>query len=279
MTDTELVKYFKNHKDGGCGRFSAEQLDKDILMPKKPLPWIKYFFQFSLPAFLLSLKSTAQSQKIIISTEILSTSEIPVSSKSVKEKIKIDGRVRQTDGNPISYATVSVLGTKNTVMADSEGRFTLGNVPANGKISVSAVGFITVTIRVNSDQDGLLVTLNRAEIEMMGAVVITTTRRRSHKTIQKQEKPLAPIPSILAYPNPINSGSMLNIRCNNLEAGNFTLEFYTLTGQLVKTTRVAYSSEKESMSVPTTQMLPSTYILKVTNEKSGKHFSQQVVVE
>jgi hypothetical protein len=43
-----------------CGRFYEDQLDRSIEIPKKRIPWVKYFFQFVLPAFLLSLKASAQ---------------------------------------------------------------------------------------------------------------------------------------------------------------------------------------------------------------------------
>ena len=56
MTDVELINFFSNKKDNVCGRFTTEQLDRDILIPKKKIHWVKYFFQFALPAFLLSIK-------------------------------------------------------------------------------------------------------------------------------------------------------------------------------------------------------------------------------
>src|SRR5688500_1195462 len=70
MTDQELVNYFTSHKGSTCGRFTANQLNKDILFPQKPLPWIKYFFRFTLPAFLLSLKSSAQTTRLPVPTVV-----------------------------------------------------------------------------------------------------------------------------------------------------------------------------------------------------------------
>jgi hypothetical protein len=60
MTDQQLVAYFKKPINNVCGRLAPDQLDRTINIPAKRIPWLRYFFQFTLPAFLLSLKATAQ---------------------------------------------------------------------------------------------------------------------------------------------------------------------------------------------------------------------------
>jgi CarboxypepD_reg-like domain/Secretion system C-terminal sorting domain len=61
MSDSQLAAFFKRPPSGSvCGRFHGDQLDRDIEIPKKRIPWVKYFFQFALPAFLISMKATAQ---------------------------------------------------------------------------------------------------------------------------------------------------------------------------------------------------------------------------
>ncbi len=60
MSDRQVAEFFKKPTtDSVCGRFMADQLDRSIDIPKKRIPWVKYFFQFALPAFLLSLKSSS----------------------------------------------------------------------------------------------------------------------------------------------------------------------------------------------------------------------------
>jgi hypothetical protein len=60
MSDEELALFFKKQilspsKNGSvCGRFMQDQLDRSIDIPKKRIPWVKYFFQFLLPGFLMS---------------------------------------------------------------------------------------------------------------------------------------------------------------------------------------------------------------------------------
>ncbi len=55
MSDTQLVTFFRKPSTGSvCGRFMQDQLDRTIDIPKKRIPWVKYFFQFLLPGFLMS---------------------------------------------------------------------------------------------------------------------------------------------------------------------------------------------------------------------------------
>lgn len=60
MSDAQLAAFFRksilsSSKDGSvCGRFMQDQLDRSIDIPKKRIPWVKYFFQFLLPGFLMS---------------------------------------------------------------------------------------------------------------------------------------------------------------------------------------------------------------------------------
>lgn len=61
MTDREIAQFFKKTSTGSlCGRFMDKQLNRDLEIPKKRIPWVRYFFQFALPAFLASGKLMAQ---------------------------------------------------------------------------------------------------------------------------------------------------------------------------------------------------------------------------
>src|SRR5690349_4041323 len=57
MSDRQIAEFFKKPSNGSvCGRFMEDQLNKDIPIPTKRIPWLKYFFQVTIPLFLLSLK-------------------------------------------------------------------------------------------------------------------------------------------------------------------------------------------------------------------------------
>ncbi len=64
MSDRQVADFFKKPSTGSvCGRFMIDQLDRDMEIPKKRIPWVKYFFQIVIPAFLVSIKVSAQTTK------------------------------------------------------------------------------------------------------------------------------------------------------------------------------------------------------------------------
>ena len=62
----------------------------------------------------------------------------------------LTGTVTGNDGEPIIGATIFVTGTQNGTLAGIDGSFDLSNVPANGTIEVSFIGYTTQKIPVNS---------------------------------------------------------------------------------------------------------------------------------
>src|SRR5690348_10498025 len=70
MSDAQLANYFKTYRGGGCGKFSGDQINREIRIQSSSLPWLKYFFRIALSAFLLSIKSSAQAQKTITPMEV-----------------------------------------------------------------------------------------------------------------------------------------------------------------------------------------------------------------
>jgi hypothetical protein len=67
MSDDDLVSFFKNNTGNVCGRLTEQQLQADHLIPGKRIPWLKYFFQVAIPAFLFSAKTNAQgSVKVVV---------------------------------------------------------------------------------------------------------------------------------------------------------------------------------------------------------------------
>src|SRR5215470_615046 len=70
MSDREIALFFKKSSAGSvCGRFLEDQLNRDMEIPRKRIPWIKYFFQFLLPGFLISMKATAQGKVKVMEEE------------------------------------------------------------------------------------------------------------------------------------------------------------------------------------------------------------------
>ena len=284
MTDQELILYFKSLNGPTCGKFSESQLNRDIPLPKKPLPWVKYFFRFSLPAFLLLLKSSVQGQKTSYPIEI--SPIIPKAGvvDSSKKTLPITGVVSDEAGVPLAHASVFIKNTNKGTVTDVHGYFVLSDVDLPVTLLISYVGYQTTEVKMSSGQQGTDVKLQLApalmgEVVVVGYISPKKIKRRELKENKKQEKALATSPYVLPYPNPVMAGSLLNIQCRDIERGNYSVEVYTLTGQLVQASKVTYGKEDSQISLQLGQLLAGTYLLRLAHEKNGKHFSQQVVVK
>lgn len=153
MSDRQIVQFFKKPSTGSvCGRFMSEQLDRDMVIEKKRLPWIKYFFQFALPAFLMGKEvqaqygscrkpSTAQTRPVSVKQGMI---QYPV---MLKTKLWLQVKNAAT-GEPVPYASVVVSGDETKKVASKDGIVTV-NIDSKAKnaiITVSSIGYKAKTI-------------------------------------------------------------------------------------------------------------------------------------
>jgi hypothetical protein len=278
MTDAELQRYFKTYSGSTCGRFSASQLNRNILAPKKPMPWARYFFRFALPAFLLSLKASAQPVRRMPSIEIAPTE--PKGQLQHFDRIPpepIQGTIIDERGHPVQHASVCIKGTRIGTTTDSLGRFHLQASASNAILIVSYIGY--QTIEVPAAAKNITLTVNHA---MLGEVVVIgyATKKKAVKNVRREvpKSEATPVATLLVYPNPAPAGTVINVKGNYLEKGDYRLEWYALSGQLIHTPITATWDGHTPMAAPAVE-LPGTYWLKVVHTASGKQLSQQVLVQ
>jgi iron complex outermembrane receptor protein len=72
-----------------------------------------------------------------------------ITVNAFSQEITVKGKVRDTSANPVIGANVHVTGTRNGVITDVDGNYTLLNVPANGSLSFSYIGMTSQTIKLN----------------------------------------------------------------------------------------------------------------------------------
>ena len=69
-----------------------------------------------------------------------------VSLGAAAQQITVKGHVQDQAGEPVVYATVSVLGTKTVVNTDGNGNFTV-NANAGADLRVSYIGYTTAVVK------------------------------------------------------------------------------------------------------------------------------------
>ena len=280
MSDRELTQFFQQANGSTCGRFTTSQLNRDMAIPRKPLPWIKYFFQATLPAFLLSLKASTQITKSHIPVHISSLQQATKQDTPEKESITVEGTLQDEQGNSIPYATIMLKGTNHGVQADSAGKFTFKDIKAPATLVISSVGFMSQEVQVHPGLNKLQLKLQMSSA-LMGEVVVVgyAIPKKSRKKDRMAKAALQEEKSrILAYPNPLSAGNNLSIQCTKLDYGSYNIQLFNAAGIQVHSEKVDYVIGMNSLHVQLPQLAAGNYYMKLTHDKKGNSYTEQVVI-
>lgn len=148
----------------------------DLNLVRQQKPVTVDFKQVALAeAMSVCLKSMSLEYEIIENTVVIRprTSNIPSLVAATAEDITVKGKVVDENGKPVEGVTVVLKGTNTATMTDAQGAFTLSNVPANGVLVVSSIGFEKREVKVNGKAElGTLSLLT--SVEKMNEIVVTT---------------------------------------------------------------------------------------------------------
>jgi hypothetical protein len=173
MSDNELVQFFKKPSGGSvCGRFMTDQLHREIEIPKKRIPWLRYFFQMALPALFFS-KASAQTKigkAVVCKTDTTKTKittdnrmlgmVLPVNFLERKgdtviienpiTKITIRGTVRNEKKEIVAFAGIIEKSTGNMVVANEKGEFSINTTAGKTSFLVSSSGYETKEVNITA---------------------------------------------------------------------------------------------------------------------------------
>lgn len=354
MSDRDIAQFFKKPTTGSvCGRFMTDQLDRDIQIPKKRIPWVKYLFQFALPAFLLSIKLSAQTIKgkvkaetestdttrrpdyndyktmgmvsrpenfkpfmgdtivrkvtqpiesikgdVMITTDTAITpAKDPVCSQEIMGKVSmpytlliedtsvIKGTVIDENGNPVPGVSIMIRDTKTGVFTHTDGGFSILTSNSNVILLISSVGYMTREWPVdrNSFADPVVIRLKSSERFTVGELVIC---RVAPVKNEPKEIPLIPLiangnnaASFNVFPNPVLAGSSLNIEWKQLDEGYYSIQLLNQAGQSVYQTEIRNDKKSGSVNVDISFVAAGSYFLVLTHKKSGKKFSEKIIIQ
>lgn len=291
MSDRQLAAFFKKPTTNTCGRFYNDQLNRDIALERKRIPWIKYFFQFTLPAFLVAMKASAQKSRTVIGDTIYCTQTMgklsakPIETEPVKQSI-ISGKIMDERGNPVSFATIAVKSGNVATSADLSGYFHLKLNSSNyPRLIVSAVGYEPKEV---SSHDSVIKV--KLQPQMMGEVVITVgyaiPKKKQPKSIAKRvvdtvAKKLCvnPIKNFSVYPNPVQLNSTMKLNFNSLDKGEYTISVISSSGEIIQTTEVLTNDKNQIVDLPLHEAVAGSYFVHVFNRKTAASYSQKIVVQ
>ena len=178
MSDRDIAQFFKRPSTGSvCGRFNDDQLGRDMAIPKKRIPWLRYFFQMAIPALLFS-KASGQTGKpakmdripdndsikvkagheLKVLGMILSPTIVPEEKKTapvikpVDYLTTIKGRVVNEKGEPVAMARIRI-NEGASLVADGNGAFCIpvDNLAGDSVLYVSSTGFMMEKVLVKKE--------------------------------------------------------------------------------------------------------------------------------
>lgn len=184
MSDRQLAEFFKKPSTGSvCGRFMTDQLERDIEVPKKRMPWLKYFFTIAIPAFFASKVMAQEKPKIIgkiayrpvkdtiklatvspvrmlgeVSSTILPFEKKdtivptnPLQCGKIENAVTI-GKIVGETGVPVPGALISFTNRGNTIVADNKGEFVFPDswLKDGELITFSSVGYINKIVAASA---------------------------------------------------------------------------------------------------------------------------------
>ncbi|ANE52911.1 T9SS type A sorting domain-containing protein [Flavisolibacter tropicus] len=270
MSDRELAAFFKKSVGSVCGRFHQDQLNREITVPKKRIPWLRYFFHIAWPAFIVMLKSCGPKDRVVGDV----VPDISLSNGGAKENLTtivtmgmplsvpeenippppVAGKVVASEefcafsgitGDVVFAPIDSVEGIDTTAYVLYEDCFGIGV-----EIDSAVVADTTIS---NYDQDGIDTIISVAPIK-------TDKEPAAHLVTDTNE---SEVHSVIAYPNPSRAGSILNLKFAEKEFTPVSIQLLTSGGQRV----VHKMLGKSDYSMPCTLQLPS-------NLTSGIYFIQ-----
>ena len=295
MSDAQLIAFLKNPSNGSfCGRFYNDQLERDFEISRKRLPWMKYFLQLIIPAFLFTSKAKAQGQTRLLGDTVLVDSkkngknlnESYINKPDTNKSKKVSGKLVDEKGGAIPYATVAIKGTRSGVAADANGNFNIGLVADRSPATLvfSCVGFETKEITIDSN-----IMENRCNVQLaqmvtgtVGAVVVVGY------SIRKKKEPIKLFQRIFkdssykffkVYPNPVSAGSLMKLELNKAEAGEYEADLINQNGQIIHSTTVVFEAENKFNSFDIPMTTTGVYFLRLTNKKSGKKHTEKIIIQ
>jgi hypothetical protein len=271
MNDRELAAFFKKPSTGSvCGRFNNDQLNKELEIPRKRIPWLKYFFTIALPAMLTSSKATAQGEvKKIIKKEITVTKRPAQVWGNVLPRTKC---FKQEIVAPIHIPPIPIQGDVQIVQE---------NDSINRKEEL--IGSSTTEVQIDKTRLTPMNIIN--EISLTGTVGMVAIEKRpaivkkdSLNFIQRIYKEIS-FKNFKFYPNPAASNSNITIQWKKPEAGDFEIQLMNQQGQVINTKTEVFLEKINSIQFDIPFISSGNYFLVMINRKSGNRITEKIIIQ
>jgi hypothetical protein len=244
---------------------------------------------------------------MVMPTEILpvnpdtTVKKVPLVTK-VKQ-VKVNGRVVDEDGNVIPAASITITQSGKILSADAEGRFRF--ITASDKLIelvTSSVGFTPevyaypFTLQYSEEVD-ITIQMKRSVKALDEALVsaigcglkrqyiaggVNVVRGGALKVDTPVIKPVPVVtgePRAKFYPNPARAGQRFYISFNEPDEGYYDWQLLDIQGKIIEKKSFWIDAKATVMETTLPLVSSGTYIAVLVNRKTGKRFSEKVIID
>lgn len=294
IKDKKLVAFFKAPSPVAVsGRFVSDQPGRSIRQSQR-INWLRYFFQFTLPAFLAPAKVQAQGSVKIKRNKTLTCEFATYAERIAKDDMavlhdakKLQGRIIDEEGNGLMNVSVTMNTNKRRTASGKDGHFSIRYSDAEKLLlTLSMTGYKTKEIEVDRTwTKPILVMLNRDEQLIHDDVIIIAGKVTAGPA--KKVKPAPLIERIMdtafnylkVSPNPANAGSGINLEWNKLEEGYYFFQLLNSAGEMVYYREIWIDKQARVMNMELPAVPAGAYYVRLRNKESGKSFSEKLIIQ
>lgn len=268
MSDREIAAFLKKPATSTCGRFKADQLERELLLPKKRIPWLRYFFQFTWPAMVMFLKSCGSRYDVTGDYTIgkKETIQYPadedlrelmvggISSDTIHSEIKKDLKKKQSSG--------AVHTIEPELLVKTEPNQIMSEFPPEKKPD-----FDTITTREVTILAGAFIRISAGDIKIQE---VDSTVQKDNPKISEQD--------LNVFPNPARAGHVVVISRPNGKFHSAQVQLLSTSGQLIQ--RFQHQSDQPSFEILLPSALkPGLYFLQITEQGSQISSTKKLLVQ
>lgn len=204
------------------------------------------------------------------------------------------GKVLGENGNAIAYASIRALNTKNGVVADSSGNFSIGIPVTTGeRLVFSSIGYKTRIIDIAGlklNQDIILTPIDSIYSSVVVVsygsirrIACTICKEYIFKNAHLQAKDSSKAESFLStnafeiFPNPAMRGAKLTIKLNTSDCDIILIDN---NGKIIQRSSfsVFHKSQVYQLNIPSSLATGFYYVI-VTDKRSNKQYTEKLIIQ
>ncbi len=320
MTDQEIISFLSKPRGKTCGNFSSDQLNRIITEPATPAKkkfWAM-MLSFLVPLFVFNKAKSQFRAKKAVDTVQTSTStlkramlgKVAVSNCKIETEFRgdtiinetqpgilIHGKISDTAGNPITFASIEIIGKNKGTAADANGEFNIQiNEAKTVQVRISAIGYLTKELSV--PLSGIRITQNivltpyQHQLDDIIITAVARTKRGGYyaggiSIIREQDIVTKVIdtvsnlinPSVIKiYPNPASKNSFVNVKLS--QKGEYQLNLVDNNGKTIQENKFSFSNKHMIYQLELPQSIAAgMYYITVIDEKTHKQYTQKLIVQ